>query len=186
MIELDGQVYPSEVRQSQPVALESQEVPAGSSEFPGLSEELSLGRDIVEGSVVEHGDVPQDIDSMRLAVGAMSGVTDYLRNPPALSPRVSAANEGEDYDGTLSDPGGSGAPMPRPSVNSSVNAPKLEASDLPWQPGEAEMARALLAEMQALGSDRARVSRFVRYPDDKRVMLVYTDNEESRSIQRQY
>jgi hypothetical protein len=182
MIELDGQVYPSEVRQSQPVALESQEVPAGSSEFPGLSEELSLGRDVVEGSVVERGDVPQDIDSMRLAAGAMPGVTDYLRNPPALSPRVSAANEGEDYDGTLSDPGGSGAPMPRPGVN----APKLEASDLPWQPGEAEMARELLAEMRDLGSDTARVSRFVRYPDDKRVMLVYTDNEESRSIQRQY
>jgi hypothetical protein len=178
MIELDGQMYPSEVRQSQPVQLETQETPAGSSDFPGLSEELNLGREVIEGSVIETGDTPVDIDQYR--VGVAQPV--YGANPVGVMPRASAPNEGEDYDGTLGDPAGGGAPMPRATNG---GAPKLEADDLPWQPGEAEAAREMLQEMREL-SDQARVLRFVRYPDDKRIMLVFTDTEESQSMQRQY
>jgi hypothetical protein len=176
MIELDGLMYPSEVRQSQPVQLETQEVPAGSSDFPGLSEELGVGREIIAGSAVETGDAPVDIDQYR------TGPMDSLRNPIGFLPRVSAPNEGEDYDGTLDDPAGSGAPLPRAGDD---HAPKLEADDLPWQPGEADAAREMLREMREL-SEQARALRFVRYPDDKRIMLVFTDTEESQSMQRQY
>ena len=56
---------------------------------------------------------------------------------------------------------------------------------LPWQAGEAQAAQALLLEMQTLGA-AAHAQRFVRYPDDGRVMLIFSIEEDTRSIQRQY
>jgi hypothetical protein len=177
MIELDGQTYPAEVRQSQPVALETQETPAGSSDFPGLSEEMSLGRTVLEGASVQTGEVAPDLDTFRASAALGSG----LRVPAAFAPQTNIANEGEAYDGELADPGGSGAPLPR----STDNAPKLLDENLAWQPGEEAAARKLLAEMLAVDAS-AKVARFVRYPDDKRIMLVFNAAEESQSVQMQY
>jgi hypothetical protein len=162
MITLNNQPYPSEVRSSQAVQLETQDKPAGSSQFPGLSEELSLGREIVAGQTLETGAFPADLD----------GVKGNL---------FASHNEGEEYDGSLSDPAGSGAPINRPSTHT----PKLQAENLPLTPAEEACALALLAE---LGRDhpKARVLRFVRYPDDRRVVLVFTDGSDEMQLQEQY
>ena len=53
------------------------------------------------------------------------------------------------------------------------------------QVGFATTAKALLLEMTGISAD-AKVQRFVRYPDDRRVMLVFSVDEETRSIQQQY
>jgi hypothetical protein len=191
MIELDGQTYPSEVRQSQPVALESQETPAGSSEFPGLSEELGLNRHVVEGEVISAStdapfmDPADRVDALRGAgvvgpgVGLVGGAQAYASG---VGVHDASSSEGEEVDGLPGDPSGEGTPMPRAGQD---NAPKLLAEDLPWQPGEREAASALLAEMREISAE-SRVERFVRYPDDRRVMLVFHVGEERRSIQQQY
>ena len=177
MIELNGQSYPSEVRQSQAVPLETQEVPAGSSEFPGLTESLGLNREIIEGQVISTADPIPDLDSLRATGLTGAG----LRFVPSLSPFSGTGNEGEMVDGGLADPAGNGAPL-RPQ---SESAPILLADDLPWQTGEEAAANTLLLEMQTLVAD-AKVQHFVRYPDDRRVMLVFAVDEDTRSIQQQY
>jgi hypothetical protein len=162
MITLNNQPYPSEVRSSQTVQLETQDTPAGSSQFPGLSEELSLGRDIVAGQTLETGAFPPDLASLK-------------SNLPH------AHNEGEEYDGSLPDPAGSGAPISKPAAHT----PKLQAESLPMSAAEEQCALDLLAE---LGRDhpKARVLRFVRYPDDRRVVLVFTDGSDEMQLQEQY
>jgi hypothetical protein len=162
MITLNGQPYPSEVRSSQAVQLETQDQPAGSSQFPGLSEELSLGREIVAGQTLETGAFPPDLASLK-------------SNLPH------AFNEGEDHDGTLPNPAGSGAPASKPATHT----PKLELENLPMSAAEEQCALLLLAE---LGRDhpKARVLRFVRYPDDRRVVLVFTDGSDQMQLQEQY
>lgn len=177
MIELNGQTYPSEVRQSQPVPTETQEVPAGSSEFPGLTESLGLHREVIEGQIISTADPIPDLDTLRATGLTGAG----LRFAPSLAPFAGAGYEGEAVDGGLADPAGSGAPLPPQSET----APILLADNLPWQSGEAAAANALLLEMQLLGAG-ASVQRFVRYPDDRRVMLVFRMDEDSRSIQQQY
>jgi hypothetical protein len=187
MVELNGQTYPSEVRQSQPVELESQAVPAGSSEFPGLSEEMGLNRHVVEGQIVSTDSAPMDpiarADSIRAAAPVANGVVGagQVYNA-ALLPREASSGEGEGIDGIPNDPAGEGTPMPRVGDD---NAPKLMAENLPWQPGEQEAASALMNEMAEISAE-AVVQRFVRYPDDRRIMLVFTVDEERRSIQQQY
>ena len=177
MVELNGQSYPSEVRRSQAVPLETQEVPAGSSEFPGLSESLGLNREVIAGQVISTADPIPDLDTLRATGLTGAG----LRFVPSATPFSGAGNEGEAVDGGLADPAGNGAPMPAQGDT----APTLLADDLPWQSGEQEAASALLLEMQTLGAI-AQVQRFVRYPDDRRVMLVFVIDEETRSIQQQY
>lgn len=162
MIELNGQHYPSEVRTSQPVQLETQETPAGSSEFPGLSEELALGRQIIAGEIVETGAFPTDLEGFK-------------------SQLPHASNEGEDYDGRLPDPGGSGAPASKPASPT----PHLEAENQPLGAAEKSTALALLEELKR-DYPTARVLRFVRYIDDKRVILVFTDGADELQLQEQY
>lgn len=177
MIELNGQTYPSEVRQSQAVPIETQEVPAGSSEFPGLTESLGLHREVIEGQILSTTDPIPDLDTLRAS--SLSGAG--LRFAPSLAPFVATVNEGETFDGALANPAGNGAALPRQSET----APILQADDLPWQSGEVDAAKALMLEMVEI-SPSAKVQRFVRYPDDHRVMLVFTVDEETRSIQQQY
>lgn len=177
MIELNGQTYPSEVRQSQAVPLETQETPAGSSEFPGLTEGLGLNREIIEGQVISTADSIPDLDTLRASSLTGAG----LRFAPSVSPFAATASEGETFDGALPDPAGNGAPLSRQAET----APILQADDLPWQSGEVDAAIALLAEMQQISSD-AHVQRFVRYADDRRLMLVFAVDEETRSIQQKY
>ena len=177
MIELNGQTYPSEVRQSQAVPVETQEVPAGSSEFPGLTESLGLHREVIEGQVISTADPIPDLDTLRATGLTGAG----LRFVPSITPSAGAGNEGEAFDGGLADPAGHGAQLSRQAET----APILQADDLPWQTGEVDAAKALLLEMTEI-SPSAKVQRFVRYPDDRRVMLVFTVDEETRSIQQQY
>jgi hypothetical protein len=162
MITLNGQPYPSEVRRSQAVQLETQDTPAGSSQFPGLSEELAIGRSIIAGETLETGAFPADLDSLK-------------------SNLVRSHNEGEDYDGTLSDPAGSGAPVHKPRDH----VPQLEVESLPLSSAEKACAELLLAEL-VRDHPKARVLRFVRYPDDRRVVLVFTDGSDELQLQEQY
>ena len=162
MIELNGHTYPSEVRRSQAVQLETQDTPAGSSEFPGLSEELALGRQILAGEVIETGDFASSLESYK---GGLS----------------SANNEGEDYDGTLPDPAGHGAPISRPSSYT----PQLDLENQALSPNEKSTALALLNEFQT-DFPTARVLRFIRYLDDSRVVLVFTDGADELQLQQQY
>ncbi len=162
MIELDGQHYPSEVRSSQAVQLETQETPAGSSEFPGLSEEMALGREVLAGEVIGTGFFAADLDALKSGLHAPS-------------------KEGETHDGMPADPSGSGAPTAHPSSHT----PRLEAENLPLGGTEKKTALALLADLKT-DFPMARVLRFVRYPDDKRVVLVFTDGEEELQLQQQY
>lgn len=168
MIEIDNQSYPSEVRKSVPVTLETQDIPAGSSEFPGFSETIPSGRKIIEGLVIETGDNPRDLDTLRAE--ALSGL-----------PLVSNNNEGETYDGTLSDPAGSGAPLERPE-NSKI---ELLEEDHALQPGEVDAGREMLLEMKTLNPN-ARVLRFVRYPLENRIVLLFTDGDDTLSLMRVY
>lgn len=168
MIEIDNQSYPSEVRKSLPVTLETQDTPAGSSEFPGLSESIPSGRKIIAGSVIETGDSPRDLDALKAE--ALLGL-----------PQVSNNNEGETYDGNLSDPAGSGTPLERPDSNKI----ELLEEDHAVQPGELDAGREMLLEMKTLNPD-ARVLRFVRYPISKRIVLLFTDGDDTLSLQRQY
>ncbi len=162
MIELDGQHYPSEVRSSQVVQLETQERPAGSSEFPGLSEEMALGREVLTGEVIETGFFAADLESFKSGLHAPS-------------------NEGESHDGLPADPAGSGGPIAKPSSYT----PHLEAENLPLGGTEKKTALALLEELKT-DFPMARVLRFVRYPDDKRVVLVFTDGVDELQLQQQY
>ncbi len=164
MIEIDHQTYPSEVRQSQPVQLETQEVPAGSSEFPGLSEEIPSGRKIIEGEVIETGSYARDLNSFKAE--ASSGLPHHI-------------NEGETYDGNLADPAGSGTPLERPDDSKIV----LLEEDHPLQVGEIDAAREMLLETKDLYPN-ARVLRFVRYPLEKRIVLLFTDGSDTLSLQR--
>jgi hypothetical protein len=162
MITLNGQPYPSEVRSSQAVQLETQDTPAGSSQFPGLSEELGLGRSIVAGETLETGAFPPDLDALKGTV-------------------FRSHNEGEEYDGRLSDPAGSGAPVHKPQAH----VPKLEAENLSLSRSEEQCALLLLAELER-DHPNARVLRFVRYPDDRRVVLVFTDGSDELQLQERY
>ncbi len=162
MVELNGSVYPSEVRSSQKVELETQETPAGSSEFPGLSEELSLGRVILAGETIETGDFATNLESFK------SGLR-------------TANNEGEDYDGTLSDPAGHGVQIHKPHGYT----PKLELENQPLGLAEKNTALALLQELET-DFPEAKVLRFVRYLDDNRVVLVFTDGADELQLQQQY
>lgn len=166
MIEIDDQTYPSEVRQSQPVQLETQEIPAGSSEFPGLSEEIPSGRKIIAGAVIETDSGLRDLDTLKAE--ASSGLGHHL-------------NEGETYDGNLSDPAGSGAPLERIEDNKII----LLEEDHALQAGEIDAAREMLLEMKDLHPN-ARVLRFVRYPISKRIVLLFTDGSDTLSLQRSY
>jgi hypothetical protein len=166
MIELDDRTYPSEVRKSQPVAFETQDDPAGSDDFPSLSEQLAIGRKVVAGNIIETGEFSGDLDTLKGRVHSV---------------RHDAANEGETYDGLPANPSGAGAMIAQPETPT----PHLEPDNLPWQLGERDAARALLEEMHQQWPD-ARVLRFVRYPDDRRLMLVFTDGEEPQSLQQQY
>jgi hypothetical protein len=162
MIELNGLVYPSEVRRSQAVQLETQDTPAGSSGFPGLSEELALGRQIIAGEIIETGDFPSDLESYK------SG----------LSP---SNNEGEDYDGTLPDPAGHGTPVHKPDSYT----PAVDLENQVLSAAEKNTALALLTELQT-DFPKARVLRFIRYLDDSRVVLVFTDGADDLQLQQQY
>jgi hypothetical protein len=166
MIEIDNQTYPSEVRQSQPMQLETQEIPAGSSEFPGLSEEIPSGRKIIAGAVIETDSGLRDLDTLKAE--AVSGLPHHT-------------NEGETYDGNLADPAGSGAPLERPDDSKIV----LLEEDHPLQAGEIDATREMLLEMKALYPN-ARVLRFVRYPLEKRIVLLFTDGSDTLSLQRSY
>ena len=166
MIEIDNQTYPSEVRQSQPVQLETQEVPAGSSEFPGLSEEIPSGRKIIEGAVIETDSGLRDLDTLKAE--ASSGLGLHV-------------NEGETYDGNLADPAGSGAPLERNDDSKIV----LLEEDHPLQTGETDAARVMLLEMKDLYAN-ARVLRFERYPLENRIVLLFTDGSDTLSLQRAY
>jgi hypothetical protein len=166
MIEINNQTYPSEVRQSQPVQLENQDIPAGSSEFPGLSEEIPSGRKIIAGAVIETGSVSRDLNAFKAE--ASSGLPHQL-------------NEGETYDGNIADPAGSGAPLERPEESKIV----LLEEDHAMQTGETNAAREMLLEMKDLYSN-ARVLRFVRYPLEKRIVLLFTDGSDTLSLQRLY
>ncbi len=166
MIKIDDQIYPSEVRGSTPVKLETQETPAGSGEFPGLSEEIPNGRKIIAGAVIETGESTRDLDTLKAE--ASSGLGYHV-------------NEGETYDGNLSDPAGSGAPLERPEDNKII----LLEEDHPLQAGEIDAAREMLLEMKDLYPN-ARVLRFVRYPLEKRVVLLFTDGSDTLSLQRLY
>ena len=162
MIELNGHTYPSEVRRSQAVQLETQEKPAGSSEFPGLSEELALGRQILAGEIIETGDFPSNLEFVK------SGLPQ-------------ANNEGEDYDGTLPDPAGHGVPVSKPSSYS----PQLELENQALSLAEKNTALTLLTEVQT-DFPNARVLRFIRYLDDSRVVLVFTDGADELQLQQKY
>ena len=168
MIEIDNQSYPSEVRKSLPVTLETQDTPAGSSEFPGLSETIPTGRKIIAGSVIEMGSSPRDLDTLKAE--ALSGL-----------PQSSINNEGESYDGNLSNPAGSGSPLERPEDNKI----ELLEEDHAIQAGELDAAREMLLEMKTL-NPKARVLRFVRYPISKRIALLFTDGDDTLSLQRSY
>lgn len=166
MIEIDNQTYPSEVRQSQPVQLETQDTPAGSSEFPGLSEEIPSGRKIVAGAVIETDSAPRDLDAFKAE--ALTGSGQHF-------------NEGETYDGNLADPSGSGVPLERPEDTKII----LLEEDHAMQTGETNAAREMLLEMKNLYPN-ARVLRFVRYPISKRIVLLLTDGSDTLSLQRLY
>ena len=166
MIEIDDQTYPSEVRQSQPVELETQDIPAGSSEFPGLSEIIPNGRKIIEGEVIQTDSGLRDLDTLKAE--ALSGLGLHL-------------NEGETYDGNLADPSGSGAPLERPDNTKII----LLEEDHALQDGETDAAREMLLEMKDLYPN-ARVLRFVRYPLEKRIVLLFTDGSDTLSLQRLY
>jgi hypothetical protein len=166
MIEIDNQTYPSEVRKSQPVQLETQEIPAGSSEFPGLSEEIPSGRKIIAGAVIETDSSLRDLDTLKAE--ASSGLGLHL-------------NEGETYDGNLADPSGSGLPLERPEDSKII----LLEEDHALQAGETDAAREMLLEMKNLYPN-ARVLRFVRYPLSKRIVLLFTDGSDTLSLQRLY
>jgi hypothetical protein len=168
MIEIDNQSYPSEVRKSLPVTLETQDTPAGSSEFPGLSETIPTGHKIIAGSVIETGSSPRDLDSLKAE--ALLGL-----------PQSSINNEGESYDGNLSNPAGTGSPLERPEDNKI----ELLEEDHAIQPGEVDAGREMLLEMKTLNPN-ARVLRFVRYPLEKRIVLLFTDGDDTLSLQRQY
>jgi hypothetical protein len=168
MIEIDNQSYPSEVRKSQPVVLETQETPAGSSEFPGMSEISGRGRKVIEGSVIETGDAPRDLEAFKAEVAA--GL-----------PQMDVHNEGETYDGSLANPAGAGTPLERPEENKI----ELLEEDYPIQTGELEAGREMLLEMKSLNSN-ARVLRFVRYPLEQRIALLFTDGSDTLSLQRHY
>ncbi len=162
MIVVNGHTYPSEVRTSQKVELEDQAIPAGSSSFPGLSEELAIGRSLIAGAVIENGAFAADLE-------------DFKSNLPH------AANEGETYDGSLADPSGSGAPIHKPSTPT----PQLQAESLPLTPEETKAAQVLLEELKT-DFPKANVLRFVRYPDDRRILLVFTDGDEPQQLQQKY
>jgi hypothetical protein len=166
MIQIDDQTYPSEVRQSQPVQLETQEIPAGSSEFPGLSEIIPNGYKIIEGAMIEMDSGVRDLDTLKAE--ALSGLPHHI-------------NEGETVDGNLANPAGSGAPLERPENNKIV----LLEEDHPMQAGEIDAAREMLLEMKDLYPN-ARVLRFVRYPLEKRIVLLFTDGSDTLSLQRSY
>ncbi len=166
MIEIDNQTYPSEVRQSQPVQLETQEIPAGSSEFPGLSEEIPSGRKIIAGAVIQTDNGLKDLDTLKAK--AVSGLPHHI-------------NEGETYDGNLANPAGSGVPLERPEDTKIV----LLEEDHALQTGEIDAAREMLLEMKDLYPN-ARVLRFVRYPLEKRIVLLFTDGSDTLSLQRSY
>lgn len=167
MIEIDNQSYPSEVRKSLPVTLETQDTPAGSSEFPGLSETIPTGRKIIAGSVIETGSSPRDLEA-------------FKANATGI-PQADANNEGETYDGNLSNPAGTGSPLERLEDNKI----ELLEEDHVIQPGELDAAREMLLEMKTLNPN-ARVLRFVRYPISKRIVLLFTDGDDTLSLQRQY
>ncbi len=166
MIELDDRKYPSEVRKSLPVALETQDEPAGSDEFPSLSEQLAVGRKVVAGNIIETGEFSGDLDTIKGRIHSVRG---------------DAANEGEIYDGLPANPSGDGTMIAHPETPT----PHLEPDNLPWQLGEREAARALLQEMLEQWPN-ARVLRFVRYPDDRRLMLVFSAGEDPESLQEKY
>lgn len=142
--------------------LETQDKPAGSSGFPSLSEELALGREIIGGQTLETGAFPSDL-------------ADFKSN---LSRQH---NEGEDYDGTLPDPAGSGAPASKPETY----VPKLEAESLPLSSKEEQAAMRLVQELER-DHPKARALRLVRYPDDRRVVLVFTDGADTLQLQEKY
>jgi hypothetical protein len=146
--------------------LETQDTPAGSSEFPGLSEQIPSGRKIIAGAVIETGDNARDLDALKAE--ASTGLGYHL-------------NEGETYDGSLSDPAGSGVPLERPE-NTKI---ELLEEDHALQPGEIDAAREMLLEMKNLHPN-ARVMRFVRYPISKRIVLLFTDGSDTLSLQRLY
>ena len=164
MIELNNKHYPSEVRSSQAAQLETQETPAGSSDFPGLSESLGLGRKIIAGQTIETGDFPSDLASFKSPLQ-----------------HLDTAFEGEEYDGELPNPAGSGAPLHRPATPT----PHLEAENLPLGHDEKTAALALLEELRT-DFPSARVLRFVRYPDDKRIIVVFSDGTDELQIQQRY
>lgn len=165
-MEIDDQTYPSEVRQNQAVQLETQEIPAGSSEFPGLSEEIPRGRKIIAGAVIETDSGLRDLDTLKAE--ASSGLGYHV-------------NESETYDGNLVNPAGSGAPLERPEDTKII----LLEEDHALQAGEIDAAREMLLEMKDLHPN-ARVLRFVRYPISERIVLLFTDGSDTLSLQRLY
>jgi hypothetical protein len=166
MIEIDNQTYPSEVRSSQAVQLETQDTPAGSSEFPGLSEQISSQRKIIAGAVIETGSNAKDLNALKAQASLGLGLHH---------------NEGETFDGNLADPAGAGAPLER-HENSKI---ALLEEDHALEKGEINAAREMLLEMKNLYPN-ARVLRFVRYPLEKRMVLLFTDGSDTLSLQRLY
>jgi hypothetical protein len=146
--------------------LETQDTPAGSSEFPGLSEQIPSGRKIIAGAVIETGDNARDLNAFKAE--ASTGLGYHL-------------NEGETYNGNLSDPAGSGVPLERPE-NTKI---ELLEEDHALQAGEIDAAHEMLLEMKKLHPN-AKVLRFVRYPLEKRIVLLFTDGSDTLSLQRLY
>ena len=78
-------------------------------------------------------------------------------------------------------PAESGLPIAQPSSYT----PRLEAENLPLDETEKKTALALLEKLKT-GFPMARVVCFVRYPDDRRVVLVFTDGVDELQLQQQY
>lgn len=193
MIDIDGRTYPSEVRASAaPPPRPDQQVPAGLS-LTGGDPAVSLlesDRTMVSGQAIHAGEpgpnpqLTQDraefggrfpgplvqgtAAARDLAPGETTGDRDAVSGPPVRP-----------Y-GSVRDPG-SGETYENP------NAPTVPDAT-PASPLEIQAARAMMEEAEGLYPG-FQVIGFVRYPNDKRIMMKFREkpnDDDIRSLQRTY
>ncbi|HWG85080.1 MAG TPA: hypothetical protein VNT60_06345 [Deinococcales bacterium] len=196
MIEIDGVQYPSEARASAaPPPRPDQELPAGSSEPPGFSDQVGGNRQVVAGRVIETGE-PNLVDGAHPMVGEAGRYLQTSGSSPVLDPMRRTEHGDELNDGLGGGVGGAGRPVssamsvPNPGAGQTYDNPNSPpiAEEPPASPDEIEAARAMIAEARRLYGS-ARVLYFVRYPHDRRIMLKFEEGDnpgEVRSLQRAY
>lgn len=191
MIEIDGRRYPSEVRASAaPPPRPDQELPYGAADTGGDPSVALLESDrtaIAGTSIDTHEPGPRpSLTQDHLAFGGFV--------PGPLVQGTAATRETYPLSGHADDGGartypsfggvrdpGSGETYDNP------NAPAVVA-DVPVDPLEVQAARAMMEEAAGLYGGYEVVG-FVRYPNDRRIMMKFREGinpDEVRSLQRTY